>query len=334
MDHSELEILSNEKIPETVREKLASAFVEKGRSDSDRELERERLKLERWRSLGSTQLVAAVCLFLGALGTYYVDSFYAQEETEQQITIDQVRGEITESEVRSRQELELNTRKSLAQLEAEAREREFQYEIIRSELADFDKSTADRAAVLLFLVRAGVLNSLNEDEIRKMAEQQVQEPDTAIVPKLTSGRELDVQVSQIDAICPAEINFRNYDVELVQERPGTFYYRATVEADGDIPEDCALVPVATDAGGVLWIQDHGWITRIDNTGSGTSDPIAVDKSSSYPLQLTFFLLNKTAAREALKVSRTGFSALAAPNALKTVGESCKLSRSDPKISCE
>jgi hypothetical protein len=57
-----------------------------------------------------------------------------------------------------------------AQRKAEAAERELEYRIVERELSDNDKAEGDRARVLLFLVRAGVLNRLDAGELRAMAQ--------------------------------------------------------------------------------------------------------------------------------------------------------------------
>jgi hypothetical protein len=63
---------------------------------------------------------------------------------------------------------------------ASADERQFQFRIVEKELGQ-SKSEAERAAILLFLVRAGVLNGLNAPELKSMAEASLKR----------EGRELD-----------------------------------------------------------------------------------------------------------------------------------------------
>jgi hypothetical protein len=70
---------------------------------------------------------------------------------------------------------------------AKAVEREFEFKIVERELSQA-KSEAERARVLLFLVRAGVLNGLNASELKVMAEAslaaQGKEADSIGVPSL------------------------------------------------------------------------------------------------------------------------------------------------------
>jgi hypothetical protein len=67
------------------------------------------------------------------------------------------------------QSLEEMTTEADARRKASAEERGFEFKIVERELTQDDKSEGDRARVLLFLVRAGVLNGLNKDELTKMA---------------------------------------------------------------------------------------------------------------------------------------------------------------------
>jgi hypothetical protein len=78
-----------------------------------------------------------------------------------------------------------------ARRKAEAAERELEYRIVERELSDNNKSEGDRARVLLFLVRAGVVNGLNADELKSMAQASLdklqkegEEPVSIGVPSL------------------------------------------------------------------------------------------------------------------------------------------------------
>jgi hypothetical protein len=66
-------------------------------------------------------------------------------------------------------------------------EREFEYKIVERELGQ-EKSEGERAQVLLFLVRAGVLNGLNVTELKNMAEaalrKEGKEPSVVGIPSL------------------------------------------------------------------------------------------------------------------------------------------------------
>lgn len=190
MNPDDIDLLSKTEIPESIRSKIAEQIVGAADREAERALEAERLASERKKFLWNTPVVAAIAGLLTLTATFVFDRIIAKDQTDNTITLEQVRNELQQSEVRLRQELELAASESHAKLETEAKEREFQYEIVRSEFTNSEKTNAERAAVLLFLVRAGVLSSLNEDELREMAEQQIERPNETIIPQLTSSLQM------------------------------------------------------------------------------------------------------------------------------------------------
>ncbi len=169
----DIELLSNKDIPESVRASIAQHILGAADREAQRELEIQRLASEKKKVLWNTPLVAALAGLVTLSATFAFDRLTAREETTNTITLEQVRTELEQGEARLKQELETAASENLARLEAEAREKEFQYEIVRSELANDTKSHEERAATLLFLVRAGVLSSLNESELTLMAETTI-----------------------------------------------------------------------------------------------------------------------------------------------------------------
>jgi glycosyl hydrolase family 108/predicted peptidoglycan binding protein len=110
---------------------------------------------------------------------------------------------------------------SEAKRKAGAAEREFEFKIVERELSQ-SKSEAERASVLLFLVRAGVLNGLNATELRTMAEASLRREgkpaDAIIIPPLASraisadkGLSKDIQSDEdiLDLILKWEGGFAN-----------------------------------------------------------------------------------------------------------------------------
>lgn len=75
-----------------------------------------------------------------------------------------------------------------ARRKATAAEREFEYRIVERELSQ-DKPEKERAKVLLFLVRSGVLNGLNASELRQMAQDALDDKGTVGVPSLGVARQ-------------------------------------------------------------------------------------------------------------------------------------------------
>ncbi|MCE7030384.1 M12 family metallopeptidase [Jiella avicenniae] len=187
MDAEDLKLLSNEKIPESVRTTIAEKILGASDRAAERDIETKRLAQEKQKLLWNTPLVAALAGLLTLSATFIFNRITASDETDRTITVDQVRAELKKSEARLTQELEVAASENLAKLEAKAREREFQYEIVRSELEKQGKTNAERAAVLLFLVRAGVLNALDRDELVIMAREQQENPEKTIIPELSVG---------------------------------------------------------------------------------------------------------------------------------------------------
>ncbi len=186
MEDKDLELLTNQDIPENVRSKIAERLFGAQDRVAERAIETERLLHERRKLFWNTPLVAALAGLLTLSATFVFDRITANDATNNTITLEEVRKELELSEARLTQELEIASNESLARLEAQAREREFQYEIVRSQMERQGATNADRAAVLLFLARAGVLNALDRDELTLMAREQQQNPETNIIPPLSS----------------------------------------------------------------------------------------------------------------------------------------------------
>lgn len=81
-----------------------------------------------------------------------------------------------------------------AEIEAEASQRNFQYEILKEQLTEDGVDNIQRAATLLFLAKSGVLNNLNVDELVEMAEQQKENPDQNILPTLSRSDRTDIGI--------------------------------------------------------------------------------------------------------------------------------------------
>ncbi len=199
----DIDILSNKEIPEAVRTKIAEVVLISEQRNSDRDLERDKLEVEKRKFIWNTPFVAALAGLLTLSATFIFDRMTAKDDTKNTITLEQVRNELQESVSRLKQELELDTSESLARLEAQAKEREFQYEIVRSELNNDGKTNAERAAVLLFLARAGVLNALDAEALQAMAEEQKDNPEQNIIPQLSSGGRQDVFPPQVQGYYPS-----------------------------------------------------------------------------------------------------------------------------------
>ncbi|MER8394939.1 serine protease [Mesorhizobium sp. M1340] len=185
MDAKDIETLANLEIPEAIRVAIAQSLITSGSTKSEYDLKVKQLDLERRKFIWNTPLVAALAGLLTLSATFIFDRVSREDTTRNTVTLEQVRQELKDSEARTKQKLDTETTKTVAEIQALAKEREFQYEIVKSELSNLSKTNAERAAVLLFLARAGVLSSLNRDELQAMAEEQIQNPDKEIIPRLT-----------------------------------------------------------------------------------------------------------------------------------------------------
>jgi hypothetical protein len=185
MDTNDLDVLTNEAVPESIRVAIAQSIFASEGAKAEHELKVRQLELERRKFVWNTPLVAALAGLLTLSATFVFNRISGQDATKNTITMDQVRQELKDSEARLKQQLETETTKTVAEIQAQAKEREFQYDIVRSELTNTKKTNAERAAVLLFLVKAGVLNTLDRDQLQAMAEEQIENPDKDIIPQLT-----------------------------------------------------------------------------------------------------------------------------------------------------
>jgi len=174
MEQRDLEFLKDQDVPEAVRVAyLQQLYAAKAETD--------RLAFDRKKFIWGTPLVAAVAGLLTLAGTAFFDVYRSDEATENTLTIEQLRAELAANETQR-----------AAERSASAEERQFQFKIVEREL-DSEKSQAERAAVLLFLVRAGILNSLDEQNLLQMAEEALApdaDPEKVVIPSFEAA-ELD-----------------------------------------------------------------------------------------------------------------------------------------------
>ncbi|WP_027530812.1 hypothetical protein [Bradyrhizobium sp. WSM3983] len=184
-------ILLERQFEERARKELASQqAIDKRAADS-----LEKLKLRH-----NTPLVVALVGLITIGANSVVSYFQSKQATANSVTIEQVKGVINEAQ----KESDTKREAQIAQLKSDLQEsaanaeaaraaskddRQFAYTIIQSELAKSTDIRA-RATVLLFLVRAGVLNGLKADQLKEMAEDDLRsakDPTNALIPP-TLGR--------------------------------------------------------------------------------------------------------------------------------------------------
>jgi V8-like Glu-specific endopeptidase len=193
MNKKDIELLSKSEIPESVRVAIVQQLTDFNNEKTNNQLEHAKLELERKKVFLNTPLVAALAGLITLSVTFLFDSFTRNKDTEHTITLEQVKQELKSSETRTD-----------AAIEASEQERAFQYEIVKSELADENKSNIERASVLLFLSRAGILNTLNQIELKKMAIEQQAKPEENIIPRLqVSSKSKDLSANEVKYISEA-----------------------------------------------------------------------------------------------------------------------------------
>ena len=191
MNEQDLAFLSNDRFPEAIRVSYLDGLLKKEEISSANALELEKLGLERRKFYWNTPLVAAAAGLLTLSATAGFDLVSGTQEANNVVTLEQIKSELEKSEARVTQQLEERSARSAAEIGALAREREFQYEIVKMELANQRKTNSERAAVLLFLAKAGVLSALHTDALQAMAEEQIQKPNEAIIPQLSANQSVD-----------------------------------------------------------------------------------------------------------------------------------------------
>ena len=138
--------------------------------------------LERRRFWHNTPLMLALVGTITVFANGLVAYIQGMRAASDKVTLTELEAKLKQSEQRSQSDREqqlqqLRQQLSLQSAEADARraankdEREFAFKIIERELAKSSDETS-RAEVLLFLVRAGILNSLDRIELEKMAVAQ------------------------------------------------------------------------------------------------------------------------------------------------------------------
>ncbi|WP_171180671.1 serine protease [Ruegeria sp. HKCCD8929] len=168
MDESQEKLLKNKDIPESIREAFAKGLLEEENAKRAHELAMGQLDVERRKAFrGPIYAALATVITLSAGFIFDV----GRKETD-------------------------------AQISAEAAERAFQYEILDRELSNRPEPL-DRATTLLFLAQAGVLTSLNTDELSKIANEQRENPDKVIVPRLLGVQPIDQGLRPVQSILEA-----------------------------------------------------------------------------------------------------------------------------------
>lgn len=151
MEKPDQEFLENDKIPESVK----VAYLENTFSKIEREkYEPARLRIAGRQLWLGVPVVVALVSVVSVVVTNLFSLLLADRETSRAIELEQIRQQVASDEVHR------------LQLEEKIRH----YEIVARELSS-QRSTAERAAAILFLAKIGVLSTLNTAEIEHFARQ-------------------------------------------------------------------------------------------------------------------------------------------------------------------
>jgi hypothetical protein len=185
---NEFDFLADPSLDPEVKKTLLAGLLEEKRHARDNALKvmeaQSSQALEKKKLWHNTPLMLALVGTISVFANGLVAYVQAGRTTSDTITLKQLEAQLKESEERSKADRERQLSEFKQQMgqeasEAEARraatkeEREFAFKIIERELGKTGDS-ASRAEVLLFLVRAGILNSLNRPELERMAVVQIE----------------------------------------------------------------------------------------------------------------------------------------------------------------
>lgn len=193
MQKADLEILSDDKIPESIRATIAtklldqrSAYSERAHiereKEADRELERDRMSAERRKYLWNTPVAAAIAGLLTLMATSYFERKASEEQARQALTQTELTAALDERDKQLAQKLSEQTRRSEAEIAADAAERKFQFELVAAQIEDKSLTNIQRAEILWFLARSNVLTTLDKEELEKMVKEQQDNPNAQIFP--------------------------------------------------------------------------------------------------------------------------------------------------------
>ncbi len=249
-----------------------------------------------------------------------VNNTLAQQGSERVFVLRYLAKTLDDEDAKGWAEEEVSRLEKIAELEAELTKTEV--ELIASQSSNKKTPNAFEGSSGVEALRNEVVRLRNE--VQRM---------NSVAGIATTSNQLEPNGTAVDAICSAEIMVDDFDVTVLEETNSNFIYRAELRAPNELPSACALVPVIIDRFGTAWMQDHGWITRLDADGFGRSGSISVSKTSSYPLRLKYHLLREDALRPLLRTSRFRFSALSRQSQIAHAGFECELSDTEPHVTC-
>lgn len=205
-------VLNDPSLDPDTRKILLQGIIEDNRARREaasKEIEAQATRaLESKRFWHNTPLVLALVGTITIFANGAVSFFLAQLATSGTVTVEQLKGQLKASEDRLAGERERDLAKlrndlSLVASDAEAKrtatrlEREFAFKIVETQLSR-NITQEERAEVLLFLARAGIVSSLNVDALKEMAEKSLKNEG----PRIPSLGEPVQPLVRSDAVFP------------------------------------------------------------------------------------------------------------------------------------
>jgi lysozyme family protein len=138
-------------------------------SESDKDVRSLQLEERKWYS--STPLAIALTGLITIGANFFVTYSLNRQAANNAVTAEQIKNEFAVSMEQLKNELQLSSEQNAHALGIRDEEKRFEFEIVRSELSRTELSQPERAGILLFLVRGGVLNDLNKAELELMAKE-------------------------------------------------------------------------------------------------------------------------------------------------------------------
>ena len=153
-----------EDISDDVKKHLASLIF-------DRDKDQRSLQLEERKWYSSTPLVVALTGLITIAANFAVTYLLNRQTASSAVTMEQLRNEFSVTLEKLKGDLQLSYDQSAHALGIKDEEKRFEFEVVRSELSRTEITQPERASILLFLVRSGVLNDLNKSELEAMARE-------------------------------------------------------------------------------------------------------------------------------------------------------------------
>ena len=169
---SEFSFLRDPDLDLDLKKALLASIVEERRALREEGHKVAADKLEQRRFWHNTPVVLALVGTITIAANGLVSYLTAMRSTSDTVTISELNEKLDRQRTQLKTELAEQEASAEAQRKADAEERGFEFKIVEEQLNQ-PKSEAERASVLLFLVRAGIFKKLDGPELRAMAEKSL-----------------------------------------------------------------------------------------------------------------------------------------------------------------